>query len=97
MTNVISETQFKERVLKDLKALEKTWTLKTQEVARHGVPDVLICKRGGFIAIELKRDNEKPTPLQAHVIKLIREADGLAFYSTPSMWESHLRMLKELK
>ena len=93
---MISETKFKEQVLKDLKDMPKTWVLKTQEIARKGVPDVLICRGGDFIAVELKRDNEKPTPLQDHVIDSIRQAGGLAFYSTPSMWGKHLEMLKTL-
>ena len=44
-----------------------------------GVPDRLVCYRGRFLAIEVKRDAEhKPTTWQARRIKEIREADGRA-------------------
>ena len=44
-----------------------------------GVPDRLVCYRGRFLAIEVKRDAEhKPTTWQARRIKEIRAADGRA-------------------
>mgnify|MGYP006391053515 CR=1 FL=1 len=48
------ETKFQNRVLKDLKKLDNLWVLKTQEKTRKGVPDLLICANGKFVAIELK-------------------------------------------
>ena len=87
------ESKFKERVLKDLKKVPNLYVLKTQERSRRGVPDLLICHKGKFIAIELKVDGEKPTKLQDIKLKEIRLAGGLSFSTTPSQWESHLEML----
>lgn len=44
-----------------------------------GLPDILGCYRGRFIAFEVKRDaTGKPTPLQAYYLKKIRAAGGVA-------------------
>ena len=90
------ETAFKQRVLKDLSKLETCWVLKTQERARRGIPDLLICLRGKFVAVELKVDGEVPTPLQDEILERIQGASGTAFYTTPSLWPQHFSMLREL-
>ena len=33
-----------------------------------GVPDILVCYRGGFYGIEVKQPGKKATPLQEHNI-----------------------------
>lgn len=88
-----TETQFKEKVMKDLN-LPGVYVLKTQERARKGIADLLICWQGQFIAIELKRDGEKPTKLQSFFLDTIIAAGGIAFYTTPNMWAVHLSTLK---
>ncbi len=91
-----NETKFKEKVLRDLKKIPQCYVLKTQERARKGVPDLLVCLRGKFIAIELKVDGEEPEEIQRVTLEKIQSADGLAFWSTPSRWAAHHRMLKTL-
>jgi hypothetical protein len=90
------ETKFKEKVLKDLGTIKNVWVLKTQERSRRGVPDLIICSSGRFIAIELKVDGEKPTALQDVVLKRIQSAHGVAFSTTPEQWAAHFEMLKKL-
>lgn len=43
-----------------------------------GVPDFLICNRGGFIAIEAKAGKGKTTALQESHLAKIRDAGGIA-------------------
>jgi Holliday junction resolvase len=43
---------------------------------RSGVPDIVCCYRGVFIAIECKAGNNKPTPLQEAEMDKIRKAQG---------------------
>jgi hypothetical protein len=43
-----------------------------------GIPDLICLVQGRFIAIEVKLDYNKPSPLQAHYIKHIKELGGLA-------------------
>lgn len=48
-------------------------------LGRAGIPDVIICHRGYFIAVECKATpKEQPTALQSREISLIREAEGFA-------------------
>jgi Holliday junction resolvase len=43
---------------------------------RSGVPDIVCCYRGVFVAIECKAGNNKPTPLQQAEMGKIKQAQG---------------------
>jgi hypothetical protein len=43
---------------------------------RSGVPDIVSCYRGVFVAIECKAGTNKPTPLQEAEMGKIRQAQG---------------------
>ncbi len=43
-----------------------------------GVPDIICCYKGRFIALEVKAPDGKPTALQEATINRIREAGGVA-------------------
>jgi Holliday junction resolvase len=45
---------------------------------RSGVPDIVCCYRGYFIAIECKAGTNKPTALQEAEMHKIRQAQGFA-------------------
>lgn len=55
--------------------------------SENGTPDILACVNGYFLAIEVKADNGKPTPLQLAKIDDIRKAGGFAYVAYPSGWE----------
>lgn len=42
-----------------------------------GVPDILSCWRGRFLAIEVKCSGETTTPIQAYHLEQIRKAGGV--------------------
>jgi len=44
--------------------------------SKIGVPDIICCYKGRFIAIECKAGKNKPTALQERELKLIHEAGG---------------------
>ncbi len=48
----------------------------------RGVPDLIICANGKFIAVELKVGDNKPTPLQADYLQRIEQAGGQAHVVT---------------
>ena len=52
-----------------------------------GTPDLLVCIKGHFLAIEVKAEDGIPTKLQLDKIDDIRKAGGLAFVAYPSGWE----------
>ncbi len=43
-----------------------------------GIPDIIVCYRGRFIAFECKVGNKQPTVLQAVTIRKIIKAGGYA-------------------
>lgn len=57
--------------------------------ATAGVPDILACVKGRFIAIEVKRPKQKPKPIQVAWINAIICAGGVAF------WADNLDTVKE--
>lgn len=73
---------------KILKALRDFggWWVKYHPGPRYGqpgVPDIIGCYQGIFVAMEVKRPGEKPTPLQAATIKDIRQlGKGIAVVVT---------------
>ena len=48
-------------------------------MGRAGIPDIIACYRGLFVAIECKAGKGKTTALQEREIEAIRRAKGLAF------------------
>lgn len=73
-----SEKNLKVRVLKYLSTFKNIWVYKTSDIWRSGIPDIIICFNGKFIAIELKKIGNTATPLQRHEIFKIRDAGGKA-------------------
>ena len=73
-----SEAALQARILKHLNDLPHCWAVKFPGVLRRGVPDVLVCYRGRFLALEIKRPGQRPTTLQLAVIRQIRGAGGTA-------------------
>lgn len=45
---------------------------------RSGIPDIICCVNGKFLAIECKAGKNKPTPLQEMEMQKIRDAGGIA-------------------
>jgi len=58
---------------------------------KAGVPDIVACLNGAFIAIEVKREGKKPTPLQERRMDEIRKARGIA------LWGTAEKVISELK
>jgi len=48
-----------------------------QYTSRRGIPDLCMCIKGMYVAIEVKTDNGSPTRLQVHEIDKINRAGGL--------------------
>ena len=64
---------------------------------RSGVPDLLCCVKGHFVAVEVKAPNGKPSLLQIHNCTEIRIAGGFAFILYPSGFEEFKQFVKDLK
>ena len=62
-----------------------------------GVPDLLCCLNGRFIAIEVKADKGKPSPLQIHNIEKIRESGGIALIAYPKDFPQLVGLIQAVK
>jgi len=81
------------RVKAKVKALLKKHNIyhfmpATGGYGRSGVPDIIACMRGRFLAIECKAGAGKLTPLQSRELALIEEAGGLAYVINEDSIES---------
>jgi hypothetical protein len=80
------------RVMADLKRLKASgapiWFAKINSMYSGGIPDILICYSGRFMAVELKAPSGKTTKLQEQSLNQVERAGGVAWvvYS----WEQWL-------
>lgn len=84
----MTEKQFQGKVQRFLSSIGayhfKVWGGGYQTA---GIPDIIACYKGKFIALELKTDIGKPSELQLYNIKKIIEASGYARTLKPSEFE----------
>ena len=66
----------------------------TAGYGRSGVPDIICCHRGYFLAIECKAGGNKPTALQLREMERIEKANGTAMVVDDS--EESLDALSDL-
>lgn len=68
----------------------------THGYGRSGVPDIIACVRGQFLAIECKAGKNKPTTLQVNEIEAIRRAGGTAVVANEENWDMIRPLVKKL-
>ena len=75
------------------------WQVKffANAYTKRGIPDLLVCYRGHFIAVELKAPNGKPSELQKWNIVKINEAGGIGVILRPDQFEDFKHMIYYLK
>ena len=74
------EAKVKAAVVKILKANEVYYFFPaTGGYGRSGVPDIICCLKGRFVAIECKTRGNKPTELQLREMHKINKAGGVTF------------------
>jgi Holliday junction resolvase len=68
------------KIIKYLKSLDKCFCFKEHggTYGSAGIPDIICCYRGHFVALEVKTPKGKTTPLQEFNIKQINRAGGTA-------------------
>lgn len=88
MKNSTREKVFENRIKKFLTD-EGCWHVKFfgNGMTRKGVPDILACVNGYFVAIEVKAENGRPSELQKYNVRKIRESGGIAVVLYPSQWD----------
>jgi Holliday junction resolvase len=69
----------------------------THGYGRSGVPDIICCVAGKFLAIECKAGGNKPTALQVREIETIRQAGGVAVVTDETNWDMVSGLVRKLK
>lgn len=69
----------------------------THGYGRSGVPDVVACVNGWFLAIECKANGNKPTALQVREIERIRRRGGVAVVVDETNWDMLPELIRKLK
>jgi len=72
-----SEQAIQTKIIKYLDSLG-AYTVKTVILNRAGVPDLLVCLNGSFIAIEVKKRGNTTSALQKNHLKRIKRANGIS-------------------
>lgn len=68
----------------------------THGFGRSGVPDIVCCVSGFFLAIECKAGKNKLTALQTNEIEAIRRANGVAVVANEENWDMVRPLVQEL-
>ena len=63
---------------------------------KSGIPDLLICCNGYFLAVELKSSKGKVSELQNHQIEQIKKAGGIAMVLYPKDFDEFQFLINEL-
>lgn len=93
-----AEKNFENKIKKFLES-EGCYFVKffANSFTKAGVPDILCCCNGYFVAIEVKAANGKPSDLQLYNVQQIRESGGFAWVVYPSAFDKLKRIIIDLK
>ena len=93
------EKEFEDKI-KAYLASEGCWYIKYWGgggFTKSGIPDLLICCNGRFVAVEIKSATGSPSDLQLKKIREIRKAGGIAFVLYPNQFEMFKEMIRRIK
>lgn len=80
----MKEKAITNQILKYLKSLPECFVFKEHGglYGTSGIPDIIVCYKGKFVAFEVKTEKGKFSKLQEITIAKIRKANGMAFKVT---------------
>lgn len=93
-----AEKTFENKIKKFLES-EGCWFIKYwagSQFTKAGIPDILACVNGYFVAIEVKAQNGRPSELQLYNIQKIRDAGGFAMVLYPSAFDRFKIFIQDL-
>jgi Holliday junction resolvase len=93
-----AEKNFENKIKKYIEA-QGGWQVKffANSFTKSGIPDILCCINGYFLAIEVKAKDGKASDLQIHQCNMIRQAGGSAYVVFPSGWDQLKEIIQNLK
>lgn len=72
----MKESEIQKKIIDYLESCG-AFVVKTMLANKSGIPDIIACYEGRFIAIEVKTEIGEVTPLQLHKLFVIRKAGGI--------------------
>lgn len=80
----VSETTITRHVMQWINSLDNGFCIKEHgdHMSKAGIPDIICSIDGLFVAIEMKRPGEVPSPLQQYMIDSINRKGGHAFVAS---------------
>ena len=93
----MTEKAFETKIKKYIES-KGGWVVKffANGFTKAGIPDLLANVGGNFVAIEVKAQEGKPSPLQKHHQELIRNSGGVCLIVYPNQWVELCNYLDEL-
>jgi Holliday junction resolvase len=92
------EKKVKDKIVKVLKEEGVYYFFPaTHGFGRSGVPDIVGCVNGYFLAIEVKAGTNKPTTLQVREIEAIRRCNGVAVVANDENWDMVRDIVRRMK
>ena len=94
-----SEKSFENKIKAFLKQ-QNCWFLKYWgggQFTKSGVPDIIACVNGYFVAIEVKAPTGKPSALQLYNLEQIKKSGGISILLYPKQWEEFKTLIQTLK
>lgn len=91
------EKRFENKIKKYLEK-KGCWYVKyfANSFTKAGIPDLITCVSGYFVAIEVKASNGKPSELQIYNRDKIREAGGISIILYPDQFEEFKKFINTL-
>lgn len=67
------------------------------QFTKSGVPDIIACVNGYFVAIEVKAPTGKPSALQLYNLDQIKKSGGISILLYPKQWDEFKTLIQTLK
>lgn len=95
VVDMAAEKNFENRLKKFLED-EGCWFVKffANAYTKSGIPDLLVCCNGYFVAVEVKAPNGKPSELQKRNINEINWSSGLGIVLYPDQFDEFKRLIE---
>lgn len=87
-----------ENKIKEFLKRNNIWFVKffANGFTKSGIPDLLACIKGKFVAIEVKAEKGKPSELQLYNKKQIENSGGVAYILYPKDFEDFKKDIKKM-
>lgn len=92
------EKNFENKIKAFLKS-QNCWYVKyfANSFTKSGIPDILACVNGHFVAIEVKATTGKPSEIQIWNINEIKKSGGIAMVLYPKDFEEFKKLIIKMK